>query len=255
MKSFFFNSSNKCNAKVALICLPHAGGNVHTYQILDNYFPKEIGVFVYQTPGRGYRVDESPTFGIQQLINEVVDSIRTLGNIPYIILGHSFGGLLAFEVVKQLRNLGLRLPFHFIAFGSLPPPLREERREKWSDINSNGQMFDRLVVDGGVPPALVPHREAFLSFMPSIRSEYQILALYKYVSEPIFDIALTLFCGSNDKLVDSEEMKGWKHLFNRSFFQVNFSCGHFFNETDAIEIAKVLREIFSIYEQKLQSND
>ncbi|SET65041.1 Surfactin synthase thioesterase subunit [Pseudomonas sp. NFR09] len=228
MSRYLFPAGDLQNVQALIVCLPHAGGNLHTYHAWAAHLPSGIGLMAWQAPGRGCRIDEPILADLPAMTDEVVAGIKALETTPFVLFGHSFGGLLAFETARALRRAGQSLPAHFVASGCLPPPLTQARRSKYQGLDDNGAMFDRLVEDGGVPASLQPHREAFLPMMGSVRAEYQVMAQYCFSEETPLAIPLTLFCARDDRLVGSVEMAGWSALFDGDVDEVALEGDHFY---------------------------
>jgi surfactin synthase thioesterase subunit len=245
MSPFLFPAREASRADALVVCFPHAGGNLHSYHAWAGYLPPELGLYAYQPPGRGVRVAETPVANLEQMVGEVLQAIEPLLDRPCIFYGHSFGGLLAYEVACALRMEGRRLPQHFIASACLPPSLTPARRERWVGMDDDGMMFDRLAADGGIPVALRPHREAFLPLMASVRAEYRILANYEFEEQEPLPVPLSLFHATRDRLVGEQDMSGWTHLFRGTVDKVAFIGDHFFVDSHAAEVAGKLNDISS----------
>jgi len=72
--------------------------------------------------------------GIQRAAREFIDAIRLVQpGGPYYLGGHSFGGLVAFEMAQQLRNMGEEVGL--LAILDTPPPVR---------VIKKGRVADRL---------------------------------------------------------------------------------------------------------------
>jgi len=50
-------------------------------------------------------------------------------DVPYAIFGHSYGAIVAFELVREISRRNLVLPMHFFASSS-PSPMEVSVREK-----------------------------------------------------------------------------------------------------------------------------
>ena len=230
MNNFLFPAPATPQADAWIICLPHAGGNLHTYHAWAAHLPPGVGLQAWQAPGRGHRIDASPLPDLAAMVDEVMAGLAKLEGAPYVLFGHSFGGLLAFETVRALRRAGRPLPGHFVASGCLPPPLTEARRLNYCGVDDDGAMFDRLAADGGVPAALLPHRSAFLPMMASVRAEYRVLSGYRCTADTPLAIPLSLFHAEHDRLVSGAEMAGWATLFAGPVDDVAFDGDHFYVE-------------------------
>jgi len=93
------------NGIPAVFCLPGAGGNILYMQSLVREMNDDLPIFGLQPPGLDgqSKVSES----VESLSRYYIDTIKkTTPNGPYRIIGHSFGGLVAFEIARQLKQAG-----------------------------------------------------------------------------------------------------------------------------------------------------
>ncbi len=57
-----------------------------------------------QTPGRENRTTEPVVESIDELVDQIVPHLLPLFDRPVVIWGHSFGGIVAWEVIRRLRD-------------------------------------------------------------------------------------------------------------------------------------------------------
>jgi surfactin synthase thioesterase subunit len=96
--------------QIRVFCFPHAGGGVQAYRDWSEaLIPGKVEVHAINLPGRGSRQAEVAKIELRVLVNSVVDAISPLLNLPYAIFGHSWGSVLGFEVLCELRRRDLPL--------------------------------------------------------------------------------------------------------------------------------------------------
>jgi thioesterase domain-containing protein len=87
--------------KVPLVCVHPLGGNAFWY--LDLARRLAAGQAVYGLHSRGLDLTEPVQFAINEIAASFLADIRrTLPEGPYALLGWSFGGIVAFEMARQL---------------------------------------------------------------------------------------------------------------------------------------------------------
>ncbi len=111
-------------AAVRLFCLPHAGAGASAYRGWAQDLGRDMDVCYVQLPGRENRFREPPFTSPESLVDAVATSLAPWVDRPYILYGHSFGGIVAFEVARELRRRGLGEPRHFFASASRAPTCR-----------------------------------------------------------------------------------------------------------------------------------
>jgi len=89
----------------AVFCLPGAGGNILYMQSLVRELNEDLPIFGLQPPGLD---GESQVYkSVESLAQYYIDSIKKSSpDGPYRIVGHSFGGLVAFEIARKLKQAG-----------------------------------------------------------------------------------------------------------------------------------------------------
>lgn len=88
-----------------LFIVPGEGGNVIYLSGLSRHLGKEQPVYGFQPPGLD-GISE-PMQSVEELAAHYIDALKqAFPQVPYRICGHSFGGLVAFEMARQLINQG-----------------------------------------------------------------------------------------------------------------------------------------------------
>ena len=92
-------------ARPPLFCVHPAGGNVHCYLNLARHLDPDQPVYGLQDPlAPSGRVSDAPLEEMAALYVRAVRAARPHG--PYHLLGWSFGGVVAFEMARQLAAAG-----------------------------------------------------------------------------------------------------------------------------------------------------
>ncbi|MEA5622687.1 amino acid adenylation domain-containing protein [Nostoc sp. UHCC 0251] len=92
-------------SKPPLFCAHPIGGNVLGYIALGRYLSPDQPLYALQAPGvDGQR---QPYTNIPDLAAHYIEALQAFQPTgPYFLGGHSFGGLVAFEMAQQLQQLG-----------------------------------------------------------------------------------------------------------------------------------------------------
>ncbi|HIK04822.1 MAG TPA: amino acid adenylation domain-containing protein [Trichormus sp. M33_DOE_039] len=86
-------------------CIPGAGGNVLYFYDLARYLGAEQPFYGLQA--QGLDGESEPLQRIEEIASEYIKAIQTVQpQGPYLLGGHSFGGLVAFEMAQQLQQQG-----------------------------------------------------------------------------------------------------------------------------------------------------
>lgn len=121
------------DSKKAIILIPGAGGNILYMQSLAMRLDVDIPVFGLQPPGLDGVSAVCTT--IEELASHYLDAVRdTIPERNVILVGHSFGGLLAFEMARQLEGtsaLDVQLKHKAIILDSSAPNWFEPTGKDW----------------------------------------------------------------------------------------------------------------------------
>ncbi|HEY0697125.1 MAG TPA: thioesterase domain-containing protein, partial [Micromonospora sp.] len=96
--SWFVSTGTRPDAPTQLFCLPYAGAGAGAFRLWPAAIGPDVEVLPVQLPGRENRIMEDPRFTVA----EVAAAIAERADRPYGIYGHSMGGRLGFEVVREL---------------------------------------------------------------------------------------------------------------------------------------------------------
>lgn len=93
------------NNKQPLFCIHAIWGNVLFYRLLVNYLPPTQPVYGLQAQGLDGK--QPALISVTDMAAKYIQEMRTVQpQGPYYIVGHSFGGKVAFEMAQQLRSQG-----------------------------------------------------------------------------------------------------------------------------------------------------
>jgi thioesterase domain-containing protein len=90
-----------------LFCVHGGGGGVLTYARVAEHLGHDQPLWGLQAP---LRVEEPVDLRVEQIAQQYIEAMRSVSpEGPYCLCGHSFGGLVAFEMAKQLTEQGKRV--------------------------------------------------------------------------------------------------------------------------------------------------
>jgi surfactin synthase thioesterase subunit len=214
------------NASLRLFCLPYAGGNASTYTSWSKDLPADVELVAVQPPGRADRIFEPAHTSMHGLIAGLYPAMQALVGKPYVLLGHSLGSRVAFELARELRRRGHRLPAHFIASGSPAPQL--PMHSKVIHELPREEFIAELRKFNGTPETVLQHDELMELSLPSLRADFKLSETYSPTDEPSLDSTLSIFSGSNDKDIDESDLIAWRMHFMRGGEITFFPEDHFF---------------------------
>lgn len=92
-------------SKIPLFCIHPVGGNVLEYYPLAHQLGQEQPIYGIQSQGLDGIQD--PLTQLEAMAAKYINEIQTVQpDGPYLLVGYSFGGLIAFEIARQLASQG-----------------------------------------------------------------------------------------------------------------------------------------------------
>jgi medium-chain acyl-[acyl-carrier-protein] hydrolase len=214
------------SAAVQLVCFASAGHGPSMFRSWAPLLPPSIELSIAQLAGRESRWSEPPATSIAEVVTPLVEAMQSALNRPFALLGHSLGGLLAFETTCALRAVG-RTPEHLFVSAHRAPqlPNRYPRISAHDDaeflINVNAR-------HGGVPPEVAANRELMALMLPGLKADYRMFEDYGYVERGALECPITALGGTDDRYIDQSELEHWRVQTTAAFNLRIFPGGHFF---------------------------
>src|SRR5262245_60637533 len=87
--------------QLRLIAFPNAGGGAAALVRCFRNAPPWLEAWAFQPPGRENRAKDPVCNRMDELVESVVAGINELPPLPTVLLGHSLGGWVAWEIAKS----------------------------------------------------------------------------------------------------------------------------------------------------------
>ncbi len=221
-----------------LVCLPYAGGAANAYLPLAAKLGPDIEVLAVQYPARQDRWLEPPVENLTTLADHVFDALLAdEDRRPLALFGHSMGATLGYEVGRRLESEGTLAPIRLFASARRAP---SRYRSDPVHLRDDAALLDELSSLGGLDPALRADAEVLALVMPTVRSDYAAIELYRHPPGPVLRCPITLLLGEDDPLVTPEEARQWREHTNGGVETLVFPGGHFYLNDRWSEVAALI---------------
>eukprot|EP01027_Heterolobosea_sp_BB2_P012671 GEZU01018337.1.p1 GENE.GEZU01018337.1~~GEZU01018337.1.p1 ORF type:complete len:285 (+),score=61.96 GEZU01018337.1:344-1198(+) len=249
----------KDGPKLRLFCFPYAGGSAAVFSDWCRLLPNDIEVVGVTLPGRLHRAMEKDYYrdvckAAYDITNAILPFIQEEDNnnnnnlqgkkaLPYAIYGHSLGSQISFEVMRELRRRGKKLPVMAFPAGCGAPSVARS-----TNIGSYTQeQFVNLLRDvGGTPKEILDNPEFWDLIVPHTQADWSMLDNYSCTKEDPFDIPMVLFMGIED-FIPLHEQQEWRIHTTKQFTVYTLPGNHFFLHKDQSQETMV-----ALIHQKLQ---
>ncbi|MFE9636685.1 thioesterase II family protein [Streptomyces sp. NPDC006463] len=224
---------------VRVLCFAHAGAGVSAFHRWPRLVGPGVETKAWLLPGRDGRRGEARVTDRDALLADLaplVESVVRAGE-PYVLYGHSLGGMVAYTLARHLHARGLPLPA-LLAIGALPPPDAPAALATCADLPDAEllQVLDTLdAVPAGTAPGDLWHRSVF----PVLRDDLRLAgALRAAAREPgdagPLPVPVLAVAGREDRLGTPEALAGWARWTTGPFAHRTVPGGHFFVRDKAL---------------------
>ncbi|MEE1748374.1 thioesterase II family protein [Streptomyces sp. NPDC006641] len=227
-------------ARLRLLCLPHAGGGAAAFRAWGQRLEPEIEVVPIRLPGRESRFRERPYERLDDLLPPLLRDIAPLLDRPHAWFGHSMGAGIAFELCRAQRRLGLPEPDRLLVAG-LPAPHLPRRATPVHDASPD-ELFARLGELNGTSAEAHADNPMLNVMLPTLRADFAVAETRTHRPGPPLDCPVTVYGGRSDASTTEEELDAWSRHSAASTTVRLFPGGHFFPHDDPDRFLPVLAD-------------
>lgn len=221
-------------ARLRLFCFPYAGGGASIFAPWARELPSEVEVVAVQLPGRESRIGETPISDLRELTPRVAEALAPFLDRPFVLFGHSNGGLMAFELTRLLRREGRTGPLHLIASGR-PAPQVVLDGPALHDL-PEAEFHEMLRRFNGTPEEVLQNEEIMQLITPMLRADFSLGETYQYTPEPPLQTPISTYGGVTDAEVPAWSVEAWREQAAGDFRLKMFPGGHFFINENRAEL-------------------
>lgn len=169
---------------------------------------------------------EEPFRQLQPLVEAIANAIVNEARHPFAFYGHSMGGLLAFELARELRKRQAPEPLQLFLSGRNPPQTSSPERKSFNLPEE--KLIERLRELNGTPQELFDNPELRQMFLPVLRADFEIVDTYEYVPDQPLCCPFTIYGGIEDTQVPQENLHAWEKETSATCTVRKFPGDHFF---------------------------
>lgn len=239
---WFVSHSLRPKARLHFFCLPYAGGGAAIFRTWPQGLPADLNVLAIELPGRASRFRDSPMTQLLPIVRVLATELMSILDRPFVLFGHSMGGLLAFEIARELRRRGAPLPLHLFISAHTSP--ERSRRISLAHKFPDAEFIDYLRKLGGTPPEVLANPDIMQILLPMLRADWSVLETYEHVVEPPLDVPITVLGGLGDPLTSQQDLAAWSNQTRSSFALRMLPGSHFFLRTaESLVLRTILQEL------------
>lgn len=226
--------------RVRLICLAQAGGGPGAFAPWRPHLPDGVELAPVQLPARGIRDSDPMPERFEDLVEDLWRGLAPELTMPYVLFGHSFGALLAYEVTCRVQQRGGTPPRATVISACRAPHIPLARG--LSDA-SDDALLAWLVETDGLPAEVLGRRRFATRVIRAVRMDMRFAERYHVPTPTPVLTPLLALGGEDDDVVPSEQVGHWKECAAAEFRHRTLPGGHSFPQRHPAEVMEELREV------------
>lgn len=224
-----------------MFCVPHVGAGAAAFNPWVELLPPGVELCGIRLPGRESRLREPLVEDWREVIDALQPELTPLLDLPYVLLGHCSGSVLAYELARRLTAAGHPAPAMVVLSSTPGPSVR--RIDEPLHLLPREELLERVEEFGGMAGQILDDPELMDMFERILRADYRVVERLEYSPGGPLDTPITVIGGRHDEFVSEESMAAWETETTREFSLHLLDAGHYIlNEAGAL-VADIVRPL------------
>jgi medium-chain acyl-[acyl-carrier-protein] hydrolase len=215
--------------------------------------PRGIDLCPVQLPGRENRLAETLFTRLAPLVETLAQALQPYLVPPYAFFGHSLGGLISFELTRQLRRLQRPGPAHLFVSGIRAPQLSRVA-PSIHDL-PDYEFVQEVRRLAGTPQAILENTELLQLLLPLLRADFAVYESYVYAPEEPLACPISAFGGLQDSDVRHDDLVPWQEQTQGAFMLRMLPGNHFFLHSAQALLLQGLSSTLGPYTSHMRGSD
>lgn len=227
---------NSAETAPQLFCAPFAGGSANSYRELAAHLKSEFEVYAHNPPGR---LGTDAHRSLDLVIDDFHDHLQDHLQRPFVLFGHSMGGLVVHRLAQRLEEKGIK-PLALIVSGCASPNFR---RKKTFHLPTD-EFYKEIIDLDGIPSAIQKEKTLLMSMEALFRADFEAVETYHNRDHRFVNTPTYVIYGTEDKM--SGLMSDWCIWANVQESH-KMEGGHMYLLQNAESVARWIKDSCGIY--------
>ncbi|MFM9984617.1 MAG: SDR family NAD(P)-dependent oxidoreductase [Flavobacteriales bacterium] len=232
------------NESKRIICFHSMGVGASLFTNFLLTPPEDTDIIAIQLPGRENRMSEPHINNIDEVVEMLFPIISEFLDKPYVVWGHSFGGIIAYETIHKIKSHGLRTPEHFNITATIAPDLVKlwQNRDVVIRVLNENNRAEYLTALS----RYIENPEFLERILPVMRKDMPLLTSYNFRYKGQLDIPITCWAARQDDMVYTDEVFEWEKFTSGEFNKIEVDGDHWFINSNKELILENLNTMLSV---------
>ncbi|MBO4209654.1 thioesterase II family protein [Micromonospora echinofusca] len=227
-----------------VVVAPYGGGSAYSvYDLLPHLTDAGDETLVLQYPGRGPRIGEPLPGSLHELADQMAAEIDRYATGALVLVGHSLGGLLCFELAHRLTRAGRHVAL--LVISSAQPTASTTLSAAEISARDVAQWVDVLRAENAITDEVLDNPEMLRLAIQVIRADTLLVAGHVGSPQPL-RCPMLVVGGDADPDITAEHLRGWSDLTLGPATTVLLPGDHFYYRDRAAELGDLVRRQLSV---------
>ena len=218
-------NNRHCSNAIRILCFPFAGGGASAFNHCAESDRDLFQLCAVQYPGRESRWGEPSFASLRDMVDAMAEDLSPLWEGAFAFWGHSFGGLVAFELSKNLLRCGFHLPECLFISAARAPHL--PAREQIHHL-PDAEFLQKLREFEGMSEEVMESPDLLSVVLPIVRGDFHLFEQHRADEIKPLPIPISVFGGLQDTEVTVGDVLAWASHTTKTFRSRFFEGNHFF---------------------------
>ncbi|MBW5420640.1 alpha/beta fold hydrolase [Streptomyces sp. BG9H] len=227
MSASLFRPLPRPRADRTLVCLSFCGGGTSAFRPWAEVLPEDVELVLYCYPGREGRFTTPFAADWEALMADALSAVRSVSHRPYVLLGHSMGAWVAFDLARRLECGAGRPPSGLVVSAADAPTRPAERRGASPGLrNTDAEILTWMSRVGQASAEVLAEPEMRQIAVDVFRADLRVVDSYRHQPGAVA-APLQVLYGEDDS-VDARAAERWRPLASGPFETERLPGGHFY---------------------------